>query len=387
MLKRILSGELRVLRLIIIAAVVGLVLVGLACITAATGAGSYFARQQCFWLALGAIAFVLVNLIHYRTIGRASTALFTLSLLLLLALLAGKYLHLRSLVPSIRGASRWIHLGPLPSIQPSELAKFAYILALAAYLRHRQTYRTLAGLVPPFLLTFLPMALILLQPDLGTVLLFPPVLFAVLFVAGARLRHLLLIALAALVLLPAAYFIPGLMKPYQKDRLEVLVKQGATDTYWLNGPGYQLHQSKMCIGSGRLSGTDEDIAPYLIRYLPDNHNDFIFSLIGHRWGFVGAICVLALYTSLIIAATAVAAHQNDPFAKLLAVGIAALLATQVIINVAMTVGLMPITGMTLPFVSYGGSSLITNFLALGLLFNLARHRTRQIAPRPFQFDN
>lgn len=388
MLKRIFSGELLALRLIILAAVAALVLIGLACI-GVTEPDRFFARKQLLWVGLGVVLFALVNLVHYRTIGRFSIALFALALLLLAAVLVGKYLHLTSFVPAIRGATRWIRLvphSPLPPIQPSEIAKLAYILALADYLRHRKNYRTLGGLIPPFLLTLLPMALILLEPDLGTVLLFPPVLFSILFVAGARLRHLLPIAAAAIIFLPIAYFTPGVMKPYQKDRIRSLFNQNATNRYWLNGPGYQLHQSKTCIGSGGVTGGPPS-STFLYRHLPDKHNDFIFALIAHQWGLVGSVIVLGLYAAIVLAAAAVAAYQSDPFAKLLAVGICALLAAQMFINVAMTIGLMPVTGMTLPFVSYGGSSLLTNFLALGLLFNVARHRPRQIAPHAFQFDD
>lgn len=389
MFRRILSGELPALRFIIVASVAGLVIVGLLAIDA-SGLHGQFARKQLLWVGVGVLAFLAVNQPHYRTIGRFSSAFFAVAVLGLILILAGKYLHLSAFVPPIRGATRWLRIvphSPLPPIQPSELAKLAYILSLAAYLCHRKNFRTLSGLIPPLLLTLVPMALILLQPDLGTVLLFPPILFAVLFVAGARLRHLLTALALAVILLPIAYFTPGVMEPYQKDRIQVLVNQGSTDPYWLKGPGYQLYQSKLCIGSGRLTGPDQRVSPFLYRHLPDIHNDFIFALIAHRWGLVGSLAILALYTALFAAGSAIAAYQTDPLAKLLAVGICALLATQTCINIAMTIGLMPITGMTLPFVSYGGTSLLTNFLAVGLLFNLARRHPRQIAAHPFQFDD
>ncbi|MBN1845645.1 MAG: rod shape-determining protein RodA [Sedimentisphaerales bacterium] len=401
MIQRIWQGRLGGLRLVLILAVAALVGLGLLTIhTSGSGRGqvgsSLFVRKQIVWIALGILVFMAVNCVPYRLLGRYSYPLFGLSLILLVVVLAGKYLQLIGLVPSIRGATRWIRLIPIESdsslvnaarIQPSELAKLTYILALAWYLRHRENYRSLTGLLGPFALTFLPMVLILLEPDLGTVLLFLPILFAVLFSAGARVRHLLTIILAALAICPIFYLLPGFMKGYQRERIEVLWKQNTDDPYWLNGPGYQLHQSKICIGSGGVTGQGWQLSRFVqYRHPPDQHNDFIFAMIAHQWGFLGALLVLGCYFLVLLGAMEIASSQPDPFGRLIAVGIAALLAAQMFINIGMTMGLMPVTGMNLPFVSYGGSSLLVNFFALGLLINVGRHRAYRITKKAFEFD-
>ncbi len=366
-------------------AVMALVVIGLVTIYA-TSPGD--AKKQLVWIALSLVGFVAVNLVHYRLLGRAAYGIFILALVLLALVLVGKKLELISMVPSIRGASRWINVIPGSSairIQPSEIAKIAYILALAWYLRHRSSYRNLTGLIGPFALSMLPMVLILLEPDLGTVLLFLPILFAMLFAAGARIKHLLAVIMVAVLCSPMFYL---LMKDYQRERVQVLLKQNSEDSYWLRGPGYQLHLSKICIGNGELTGQGWNLSSF-VQYKPppDRHNDFIFAMIAHQWGLFGAFFLLMLYGLIILGGIEIAAGQSDPFGKLLAIGISALLAAQMFINIGMTMGLMPVTGMTLPFVSYGGSSLMANFLALGLLVNVARHKPRQIANRPFEFDD
>ena len=385
MLKQIWKGHLSFLRLVMSLAVMALVVIGLVTIYA-TSPGD--AKKQLVWIALSMVGFVVINLVHYRMLGRAAYGIFILSLVLLSLVLVGKKLGLTSVVPSIRGASRWINVIPGSGsvrIQPSEIAKIAYILALAWYLRHRSSYRNLTGLIGPFALTMLPMVLILLEPDLGTVLLFLPILFGMLFAAGARIKHLLAIIMIAVLCSPALYL---LMKDYQRERVQVLLKQNSEDPYWLRGPGYQLHLSKICIGTGELTGQGWNFSSF-VQYKPppDRHNDFIFAMIAHQWGLFGALFLLMLYGLIILGGIEIAAGQPDPFGKLLAIGISALLAAQMFINIGMTMGMMPVTGMTLPFVSYGGSSLIANSLALGLLVNVARHKPRQIANRPFEFDD
>jgi len=372
------------LRLIMILAVVVLVLIGLASIYA-TGKTSEF-NKQLFWVGLSIAGFMFVNTFHYRILGPMSFAIYLLTLILLGFVLVGKYIYPTDLVPEItgRGAYRWIRFGPI-SLQPSELAKLSYILALAWYLRYRRNFRSLPGLIGPFVLTLLPIGLIILEPDLGTVLLFFPVLFSVLFVAGAKVRHLLTIMAIGLLVSPIFYLA---LKPYQQDRIKGLIKQNSRDPYWRLGHCFQLNQSKIFVGAGGLTGQGWKKGLY-IKYLslPDKHNDFIFALIAHQWGFFGGLIILALYGLILVGGIEIAASQVDPFGRLLAVGVSALLASQMFINIGMTMGLMPVTGMTLPFISYGGSSLLSSFLALGLLVNVARRQGHQIAPNAFEFDD
>ncbi len=382
MLAEIWRGRLGGLRLLMLLAAAGLVLIGVLSIRATDKTGE-FTERQLFFACVGLAVIFAVNLVPYQTIGRWSGILFFFSLLLLALVLLGKRYGWSWLVPNIRGAARWIDLPGIDFlVQPSELAKISYVLALAWYLRNARTCSQWRGLILPFGITFVPMMLILIQPDLGTVLLFPPMLYALLFCAGAKIRHLLIVMLAGAALSPLFYY---KMHDYQKLRIQVLLRQNTEDAWWLRGPGYQLEQSKNYIGSGGLWGQDAESSVFLkYQSLPDSHNDFIFAMIGHQRGFAGCMGVFLLFSILVIGGVEIAANQPEAFGRLTAIGITALLATQMLVNVGMTVGLMPITGMTLPFVSYGGSSLVTSCLGLGLLINVARHRPIQMGRSIFE---
>lgn len=346
-------------------------------------------KKQLLWIAIGLVAFCGINLVHYRLLGEVSYLLFGLSLVLLVIVLFGQLLAPDNpIIPRINAARRWIKLGPA-TIQPSELTKLAFILSLSWYLRLRDNYRSLKGLFGPFVLTLIPMALILLEPDLGTTLLFLPVLFTMLFLAGARVRHLSLIVFLGIVM--AFPFYQFIMPDYQKDRIQMLLKQNETDVEWLRGDGYHLDLSKTYIATGGLLGQVWEPPDYLQEMvtLPHGHTDFIFSLIGHQWGVCGGLLLIIVYFLLFLGGVEIAANQPDPYGRLVAVGITSLFAAQMLVNIGMTMGLLPITGMTLPFVSYGGSSLLSSFIALGLLTNVARHRPyKTLSPnQPFEFDD
>jgi rod shape-determining protein RodA len=337
------------------------------------------AFMQAIWIVIGLGAFVVAIVVPYRRFGEASYVLFAVSLLMLVAIL---FLP-TSIAPVIKGARRWFRVGPV-QFQPSELTKIAFILALAWYLQYRKNYRSLTGLLWPFLLTLVPMGLILVEPDLGTSLLFLPALFAMLFMAGAKAKHLLAIALLGVLCMPAFW---PVLKDHQKTRIRVWITQGQADDPQLRDKGYQLRESLQAVGSGRLTGQGYDQAIYA-RYdlLPEDNTDFIFSLIGNQWGFLGCLAVLAAYLVIFLYGIEIAAVSVDPFGRLLAVGVVALFAAQMTINVGMALGLLPITGMTLPFVSYGGSSILINFAALGLLVNVNLHRRLDLGRRRFQWD-
>ncbi len=372
---------------------------------------SGFSGKQVIFCGVAAGAFLVTTVIPYQKIGRAAYALFggTLALLVLVFFL-----------PPIRGSHRWIDLGAF-QLQPSELAKVTYVLMLAWYLRDTDNYRRLRGLVVPFLLTFVPMGLIFKEPDLGTSLLFLPTLYFMLYMAGARLSHLLgIIAVATvLILLPLPHTLPETMGSSERQAREALAYtswEGEEGQTWLvsaapltkmkyhqitriygwlrqdspgviQDEGYQLHQSKMVLGSGKLLGRgDWHEADEYFQMLPDDHTDFIYSVIGGQWGFVGCVGVLLLYGVIFVMGVEIAVITHDAFGRLLAVGMLALLFTQIIINVGMTMGLMPITGMTLPLISYGGSSLLANSVALGLLVNVGLRRPILLSPRPFEYQ-
>lgn len=361
--------------------------------------------RQLIFIALSLAAVVAMNLVSYQRIGRWAFLLFVAGMILLIPMILAKFLPLDSFIPRRGGARRWIQF-PGFQLQPSELMKIAYILALAWYLRFRRNYRTLRGLVGPFTLTLLPMALILLQPDLGTVLLFMPMLFFMLFAAGARMKHFFILMVLAALSVPGFWTI---MPDYQKRRVVAVLLQNddirnaivesqnpnrwawlcsrQDAARWKIRDGYQLICSKAALGSGGLAGQPWRQGTY-VKYdiLPDKHNDFIFAVIGHQFGFIGCVVVLACFGIIVLIAFDIAATTNDPFGRLVAVGAATLLATQVLINVSVTVGLMPITGMTLPFASCGGSSLLTSYLLIGLLINVAQRKPILLAKKPFTFD-
>jgi len=287
-------------------------------------------------------------------------------------------------VPVRNGARRWFDL-QLMHVQPSELAKIAYVLALAAWLRYRQNYRRVRGLLPPLLLTFIPMGLIVVEPDLGTALLFLPALFAMLIAAGAKLKHLIAMLVIGLSLLPAMY---PLLQPHQKDRIVAMASQLQGETRHRSGIGFQGYKAKTLVGAGGLTGHDADHAHNLIHYndLPEAWNDMIFAVLCTRFGAIGGAAVVGLYLLFTAGGLGCAAVTRDPFARLIAVGITAIVFAQMFVNVGMTVGILPITGMTLPFVSYGGSSLVANFIMVGLLLNVAARRSALVAQPAFEFD-
>lgn len=353
---------------------------------AAQGEDATLATRQLGHLLVGLVGLGIIQVLGYRRIGQYAYLLFGVTLVLLTLLLVAQKVNLAPIIPARRNTFRWIVLGPI-NIQVSEYAKVVYILALAWYLRFRTNYRSLAGLLGPFVLTLIPLALILKEPDLGTSLLLLPTLMVMLFVAGAKTRHLSLVIALGAIAAPVFYFSP-FMNPYQRERIHSLMQQDESNDRWRLGAGYQLHQSKIALGSGRLAGQGLSEGGFFRHnLLPEEHNDFIFAVLGHQWGFIGGLAILSLYMLIIAMGLTVASSTTDPFGRLLAVGVCALICAQTIINVGMTIGLMPVTGMTLPFVSMGGSGLITNYLAIGLLIDVARPRPADLAPRPFEFDH
>ncbi len=340
----------------------------------------------------------------YPSIARYAYTIFFLALALLVPLLLAKLLHesFGGLTAPRNGAYRWIHLPGFP-LQPSEFMKIAGVLGLASYLRFRKNYRQLGGLLVPLALAVIPLGLILLEPDLGTALLLLPVLFGMLFVAGARIRHLVLLALIGVAMSPLAW---GQIRGYQRARVTAVLFQSEglrravierPEKYqflagkrqameWAASSGFQLVHSKNAIGSGGLSGYGWGDGVYVQNpLLPDRHNDFVFALVAHQWGLLGCLVVLACYALIVLAGTRIASATMDPVGRMLAAGVVLLLACQAGINVGMATGLLPTTGMTLPFVSYGGSSLLCNFIAAALLISVSQHRPYLIAEAPFEF--
>ena len=268
-----------------------------------------------------------------------------------------------------RGSRRWIEL-PFFRFQPSELGKVLLIVALAGFVvdrARRLDERDSTSRV--MLLALVPAMLVIAQPDLGSGLVYVAIALALLFVAGTKWTHFAALGglgavAVALVLVAAPAVGVELLKPYQVDRLTAFVDRGVDP----QGQGYQLEQSVTAIGSGRRTGRGADGATQTkLDFLPEHHTDFIFSVVGETFGFLGAAVVLALYALLIWRALRILTMAKNLYGALIAGGVTAMLIFQIFVNVGMTVGIMPITGVTLPLMSFGGSSVIVTFLAVGLL--------------------
>lgn len=327
-------------------------------------------RRQLAFLAVAAGAGVAAAIAHPRLVMRlALPAMAGAVALLLFLLLPGVP---SSIVRPINGARAWISLGSA-RLQPSELAKIAFVLVVARHLRFRTEHRRFAGLLPPALIAFIPIALIMLQPDLGTVLLFIPALFAMLVAAGARLRHLTIIVLIAALAAPAAY---PLLRPHQQARINALIGQIKGEAEGEQSINYQSLTARKVMGAGGLTGNTDPHARALLRYnpLPARHNDMVFAVAVTRFGLLGGVGILLLYLVWLAGALACAALCKEPFGRLVIVGLAAFIAAQMVVNVGMNVGLLPIIGITLPFLSSGGSSLLTVWIMTGLIFGVAMRR-------------
>jgi len=324
--------------------------------------------RQLTGIALGAAAGAALLLVPYKALVSRAYIAYAVNLFFLVAVLVAG--------PERNHARRWLPLFGF-DFQPSELMKLTLVLTLARFIRFRSSYKTFKGLWAPFLLTLVPMGLILVEPDLGTALLCLPLLFTMLFVAGARARHLLTIALlGALGIFPVYEW--GL-KPYQKDRIDgflvqlnVLKRSGFEVQAMAQRENYQLQQSKVAIGSGGWTGVDEGSpVEHTLYRVPERHNDFVFASLGSLGGLFGTLLALLLFGWLLLAILGVAVRHRDPAGRLLCVGVFALFAIQAFVNIAMTVGLLPITGLTLPFLSYGRSSVVVSMLAVALVCNVA----------------
>ncbi|MCK9483013.1 MAG: rod shape-determining protein RodA [Candidatus Marinimicrobia bacterium] len=364
--------------------------------------GSFFQKafgRQMIWLLMGGLLTAAIFFIQKKLIYDSAYILYSLGFVILLI----PYF----LKTSVSGTARWIHIGTM-GLQPSEFMKIMVMLAIARFLA-TTSYSNLdfKFVLIPALFSVIPMAVVLKQPDLGTSIVYFGLLFPMLYWAGARLFHLFIIIAPLLSIITAfnfySFFIwvilmllilyltkeklwisltvilsnlalgfttPFLwngLKPYQQQRLLTLFNIEADP----QGAGYQVIQSKIAIGSGGLFGKGIAHGTQThLKFLPEQHTDFIFSVIGEEYGFVGSVLVLILFFSLLLLCFYIAYRQKDRFCSLCVVGVASIIGIHVMINVAMTVGLMPVTGLPLPFISYGGSFMLTCFILLGLVLNI-----------------
>jgi rod shape determining protein RodA len=343
----------------LVAALVAVGLLMIASTTLSEGEGTL--EKQAAWLAAGLVAMLVVMAVDYRTWASIAWVLYGISLVTLGYLLVfGR---------EIAGARSWIELGPF-NFQPAELAKVSTTLAMATFLSNRAGDRLGArNLAILCMIAGLPGALILLQPDMGTLFPFVPLLGTMALLGGIRARTLWILALIAALAVPVAW--GYVLKDYQKERVRTFFDPEGDP----KGAGYQILQSKIALGSGEVwgkglfSGTQGQL-----HFLPAQHTDFIFSVLGEEAGFIGTSTVLLLYYLLLRRCFSAAASSRDRLGVYLSLGIAALLASQILFNIGVVAGLLPTAGITLPLMSYGGSSLVSTLAALGLVMNVRMRR-------------
>ncbi len=318
-------------------------------------------EHQALWVAIALVTGAIVASANYRLLASWSYSILFAAVIMLVAVY---------LFPPVNGAHRWIRLGPI-GFQPSEFAKLAVVLALANYLMRRAIRVQLAKLLPALAMTVVPLWLVLKEPDLGTSLVFLPVLFAMLIVAGARWRHLMALALIGIAATPA---VSSQMSRDQRSRVTALWDRdgGAKSP---TPAAYHLRQAEQMLASGGIWGTaltgEADDSVLSDHRVPEAPTDSIFSVLGERYGIVGCSIVLGLYALLIWQGLAMAARTREPFGRLIVVGVMTTIGFQAVVNTGMLVGLLPITGLPLPLISYGGSGLVANAIGLGLVASVA----------------
>jgi rod shape determining protein RodA len=346
---------------------------------------SAFTQKQVLWLLVGLAAFCLTILFDYEKIARWQIPLYAGVMLLLGAVLA--------VGEAPTGAASWIAIGSF-RLQPSELAKIAVILSLGSFVaRHRDTVVTMPVVLKSFLIALLPVLLVLMQPDFGTALVIIAIWFGTLYLAGARGRHLSAVFVSGVLAFGLMWNLDRIplermrpaplgkalshvrLKDYQKRRLTIFLNPQADPL----GAGYHIIQSRVGIGSGELLGRGIFRGTQSrLRFIPERHTDFVFSVVGEELGLLGALAMLLLYFTLFWRGLRIALRARDPLGSLLAAGAISMLMFHTVVNIGMAVNIMPITGLPLPFVSYGGSNLLVSFIAFGLLQNVHVRRDKII---------
>lgn len=350
-------------------------------------------QRQAVFLGIAFLCMAAFQAVDYRKIGYYAFGFYGVALALIAYTVLGSLIGGVPGVTNRKGAYNWIAFGSF-TLQPAELMKIGFVMVLARYLRYRSNYRTLVGLLQPFALAGVPIVFILKQPDLGTAIIFVPTLFIMLFVAGAKLKHLcgitsIVIALMPLIWLsgmpsvPLFKHLPAIVKPYQRDRVYAMFNN---DAMTMEGTGFQQEQGQMAMGSGGWTGKGLGNIP-VGTFVPEKHNDMVFTLVGEQFGFFGSAVVLFAYVVIFAVGIEIAGSTREPFGRLIAVGVVSMLSAQTFINLMVAMKVMPVTGITLPFISYGGSSLIASFMAIGLLLNVGQNRPMVMAKDSFEFEN
>ena len=317
--------------------------------------------KQVKWIALGLVFMTVAFCIDYRFINRYAYLIYGISILLLVVVSFYGY--------TTRGSQRWIMLAGF-SFQPSELMKLTFILALSKYFddhRSAVSYQ-LKDLFSPFLIMLVPFLLIMKQPDLGTALVLFFIFISLVLFIGVHWKSMAWSALAAMLLIPSGWFF---LKDYQKGRVMTFIDPDRDPL----GAGYHVIQSIIAIGSGGITGKGFLKGTQTqLRFLPERHTDFVFSVFAEEWGFLGGVVLLVFFMSLILLGLKIALHARDYMGSLIAVGVTALIFWEAFINIGMVLGILPVVGIPLPFMSYGGSSMLVLMTSVGLLMNVSMRR-------------
>jgi cell division protein FtsW len=321
----------------------------------------YFLKRQLAWLTFGFLLLHLASHIDYVWWKRLSIPLLGLIMVLLVMVL------IPSLGVAAKGARRWLRLGPI-SIQPAEMVKLISVIYLAAYLTKKEDRLTIfsSGLLPVLIIIGLLSGLVLLEPDLGTVVVIGLVTVSLLFLGGARMTHLLMLGLCAVPVV----LVLVLGSSYRRQRLMTFLApwKDASDA------GFQITQSFLAFGSGGPFGVGLGEGKQKLFFLPEAHTDFVLALVGEELGLIGTGAIILLFALLVIRGFQIAARARMPFGRYLGMGITLLIGIQALVNACVVTGLVPTKGLTLPFVSYGGSSLVISLLGVGILLNISRDR-------------
>ncbi len=367
---RVGTSPLRHLDLTLLLSTIGIAAIGLVMVYSATrqkqeNAGldpAFFLKRQAIFLALGLVAMAVVVLVDYHRIRDYAPVVYVLAMVTLLLVIS-------PVGTSRRGTQAWFQIGAF-QFQPSELSKLVLIIALAAVCAAYRGNLETPGLLTALGLAFVPMALIYAQPDLGTNMVFVAIVIAVLLVAGARPRHIAVLALLGITAIVLVVEL-DMLQDYQRDRLTAFLDP-QTDS---QRSSYNLRQSQIAIaaggvaGKGLFQGTQTNLS-----FVPEQHTDFIFTAVGEELGFLGGISLLGFFGVMMWRIWRVAVLARDQLGRLLCVGVLAMLVFQIFENVGMTMGITPITGIPLPFMSYGGSAMITSSMAIGLVLNVHMRR-------------
>lgn len=319
-----------------------------------------FFKRQLLWSGIGLLFLILVSLVDFRMFRTQSAAVFLLyvfSVTLLVAVILSGF--------TVRGVEAWLRAGKV-FFQPVELAKLVIVIVLAKFFskRHIEIFRVQHLLVSAFYVA-IPAVLVLLQPDLGSTIVLGAIWVAIVVFSGIKIRHFFMLIFLVVVMAFAGWSF--LLAPYQKERVTAFLNPYADP----QGAGYQMIQSLIAVGSGQLWGKGLGYGSQShLHFLPEAETDFIFAAFAEEWGFVGIIVLLSLLLIILWRVIWIGIRSDDNFSRLYALGFAALIFTQSFIHIGMNMGVMPITGLTLPFVSYGGSSLVSLLIGIGILQNI-----------------